>query len=123
MCHSGNNLIDRLNLSRCTEDTYLEVKERKEDWKVEEYVKDKVAFQLSVKTMNLILEILELKFDEDEDIQEKKQATMRAFSQVIAREQLERYVRAFQAASETIDQLSAPWIPLQDRRHRPPLEE
>ena len=61
-------MIDKLNLGRCTEDTYLEVKMRLEDWQIEEYVKAKPQWQNSVKTINILLKILELKFDEDEDI-------------------------------------------------------
>ena len=99
MCHAGTDLIDKLNLSRCTEDTYLEVKQRREDWQIEDFVKDKLAFQASVTTMNLILKILELKFDDDEDVQEKKHAALKVFGEVIAREQLERYVRAFKSVS------------------------
>ena len=67
LCHAGFNLIDRLNMNRCTEDTYLEVKWHKEKWDIDKFVEDKPAYQSSVKTLNAALEVLELKFDEDEE--------------------------------------------------------
>ena len=69
MCHSGSKVIERLNLNRCTEDTFLEVKFAKERWEVDKYVEDKPAYQSSVRTLNTVLRVLELKFDEDEDVQ------------------------------------------------------
>ena len=72
ICHAGNDLINRINLNRCTEDTYLQVKQWKEDWKIEAYVEDKPAYKYSVMTINSILQVLELKFDEDEEVQKKK---------------------------------------------------
>ena len=79
MCHSGPKAIERFNLNRCTEDTYLEVKFAKERWEVDKYVEDKPAYQGSVRALNTILQVLELKFDEDEDVQEQKQKIMAAF--------------------------------------------
>ena len=50
----------------------MEVKYLKELWKVNEYVENKPAYQRSAQTIESLLKILELKFDEDEEAQEKK---------------------------------------------------
>ena len=66
---SDFGFLSQLNLSRVSEDVYLEVKTRKEELKVDEYVQGKIkAYSFNPQTIDAILAILELKYDLDEDV-------------------------------------------------------
>ena len=66
---SSDGFLNQLNLSRVSEDVYLEVKTRKDELKVDEYVQGKIkAYSFNPATIDTILAILELKYDLDEDV-------------------------------------------------------
>jgi hypothetical protein len=65
-----NQFIDDINFSRISEDTYLEVKMLKEELGIDEWVKTQPkAYGYTATTINLILKVLELKYDSDENVQ------------------------------------------------------
>ena len=58
-----------MNFTRISEDTFLEVKMIKQELGVDEWIKTQKKFnEYTPKTIDLILKILELKYDEDEEI-------------------------------------------------------
>ena len=60
-----------VNYSRVSEDVYLEVKMLMEELAIEEWAQTACkAYQNSVSTIKTMISILELKFDEDEEVQE-----------------------------------------------------
>ena len=59
MNYDGKSFFDKINLSRCTEDIYLEVKELSENWKIEEYAKTKPGINNNVNVVKFILKVLE----------------------------------------------------------------
>jgi len=59
-----NQFIDDVNFSRISEDTYLEVKMLKEELGVDEWVQTQIkAYGFTPATIDLILAILELRYD------------------------------------------------------------
>lgn len=69
MANKIGTLVDAVNFNRITEDNYLEVKMLMRELAIDEEVKKQNrAFAVSVHSINTILAILELKYDEDEDI-------------------------------------------------------
>ena len=54
MNYDGKSFFDKINLSRCTEDIYLEVKELSENWKIEEYAKTKPGINNNVNVVKFI---------------------------------------------------------------------
>ena len=63
--------MSAVNFSRISEEIYLEVKMLKEELAIDEEVKKQnPAFAMSVDSIDTILEILELRYDLDEDVQE-----------------------------------------------------
>ena len=72
----------------------------------------------NIELIEFILKVLELKFDDDESEQEKKQAHMKLLSQAHARMQLERYVKTLDGQKDLIQKLGSPWLPLMNRTHR-----
>ena len=73
MSTTGKELVQKINLNRCTEDTYLEVKELRDEWLKSEEPKEKEELNTkSVEMLDLLLKVLELKFDDSEAEQEKK---------------------------------------------------
>ena len=73
MVRSANvkgDFLDGINFNRIDENTYLEVKMLKQELGIDEIVKTQnIAFAQSPATIDKILRILELKFDEDESVQ------------------------------------------------------
>ena len=67
--YKSDGFLSQLNLSRISEDVYLEVKTRKEELKVDKYLQGKIkAYSFNPATIDTILAILELKYDLDEDV-------------------------------------------------------
>lgn len=79
MSTTGKELVQKINLNRCTEDTYLEVKELRDEWlksenskeeeKSKEVQESEESGQLvrsNVAMLDLLLKALELKFDDSE---------------------------------------------------------
>ena len=63
--------MSAVNFSRISEEIYLEVKMLKEELAIDEEVKKQnLAFAMSVNSIDTILEILELRYDLDEEVQE-----------------------------------------------------
>ena len=65
--------MQKINLNRCTEDTYLEVKELRDEWlksedskEVQESEESGQLVRSNVAMLDLLLKALELKFDDSE---------------------------------------------------------
>ena len=68
MRNRGLPIFDKLNLARCTEDTYLEVKELSQSWGIAKYEKTP-GISNNVNVVLYLLKVLELKYHYDESIQ------------------------------------------------------
>ena len=97
------SFLDRVNMSRITEDIYLEVKMLWEELRVAQYPEGKkTGHSFNPATIAKILSVLELKYDLDETVQAKKQALMRALLKVNSRRLMEEYVKKLSADQSTL---------------------
>ena len=66
---SKNGFIDTLNFTRISEDTYLEIKMLWDELEIAKYGDNKIrAYSTNPETIQKALQVLELRFDLDEDV-------------------------------------------------------
>lgn len=123
MVRSANvkgNFLDGVNFNRISEDAYLEVKMLKDELAIDEMVKrENRAFAQSPATIDKMLKILELKYDEDEAIQAQKQKLLKCMSRLNHRKLVEEYVQKLGRERDSLQFAVSHFEAIMDSRRAP----
>ena len=112
---SKNGFIDTLNFTRISEDTYLELKMLWDELEIAKYGDNKIrAYSTNPETIQKALQVLELRFDLDEDVQDKKAQFFQCMLSLHHRQLMQDYVDLLSSEKQAIQHLSSYYSTVRD---------
>ena len=112
-CKTG--FIDTLNYTRISEDNYLEVKMLWDELEIGKFGDSKIrAFSTNPETIERVIQVLELKYDEDEEVQEKKAQFIKCMLRLNQRLLMQDFMEQLSSERATVEKLAEYYHPVID---------